>query len=404
MSGNAQVRCLTTMLKCALKGENIPQPQLEQIMQGVDEEQLYALARAHAVAPLVYEAWSEYPGTLPAVQKELQAYTMQIIGHSYRLLFYTKYLVGLLEQENLTVAVLKGVATAECYPQPELRKAGDVDLLFFSKEDCERAVVCLKRHGFVEHEEKLHLHHVAMLGAEGIEVELHSMMVEPFDHEQTNRVMMQCQQEAKAHVQRQLCMGVPLPVLTGAYHGFSLLLHLLQHFLTAGFGLKLLCDWVVFWEKQPPEVIGEEIGLIRAMKVEQFVAAVSGVCVRELGMDQKVAEPFLALGDPVVKEGAYLDQFFMDIVEAEEFGKSQKGRMLAIHDQGLSGYVRAFHHQMHLNYPKAGKCVFFWPVLWLFTLGRFLRNNRTIRKTTVKEILKSAGKRGKIVEKMHLFE
>lgn len=404
MSGNAQVRCLTTMLKCALKGETIPQPQLEQIMQGVDEEQLYALARAHAVAPLVCEVWSEYPETLPSVQKELQTYTMQIIGHSYRLLFYTKYLVGLLEQENLTVAVLKGVATAECYPQPELRKAGDVDLLFFSKEDCERAVACLKRHGFVEHEEKLHLHHVAMLGAEGIEVELHSMMVEPFDHEQTNRVMMQCQQEAKAHVQRQLCMGVPLPVLTGAYHGFSLLLHLLQHFLTAGFGLKLLCDWVVFWEKQPPEVIGEEIGLIRAMKVEQFVAAVSGVCVRELGMDQKVAEPFLALGDPVVKEGAYLDQFFMDIVEAEEFGKSQKGRMLAIHDQGLSGYVRAFHHQMHLNYPKAGKCVFFWPVLWLFTLWRFLRNNRTIRKTTVKEILKSAGKRGKIVEKMHLFE
>ena len=404
MMENAQVRCLTTLLQYALTGKEISEQQLEQLMQGVDEEKLFALARAHAVAPLIYDVWSAYPGLKPSVQSGMQAYTMKIVNHSYRLLFYTKYLVGLLEQEGLPVAVLKGVATGEFYPKPELRKAGDVDLMLFSEESCRRAVACLGQNGFREHEAGTHLHHVAMIGAEGIEVELHSMMVEPFDNEATNRVMMQYQKNAQAHVARQVCMGVALPVLAGAYHGLSLLLHLLQHFLTAGFGIKLLCDWVVFWEKQPPEVTEEMVEIIHALKVEQFVAAVTGICVRELGMEERAAGAFLALGEPAVKEPFYLDQFFTDIIEAEEFGKSDKGRMVAIHGTGLTGYVREFHHQMHINYPKAGKCVLCWPILWVMTLARFLRNNQKLRGTTVGEILKSAGKRGKIVEKMHLFK
>ena len=404
MTENTQIRCLTTMLTYALKGKKIPTPQLVELMQDVDEQALFELARAHAVAPLIYDVWNACPKMRTDVREKLQSYTTGIVGHSYRLLFYTKYLVGLLEEAGLPVAVLKGVATAEYYPQPELRKAGDVDLLLFTEENCAKAVECLKAQGFREHEESTHLHHVGMVGEEGIEVELHSMMVEPFDNEATNRVMMQYQKNAQAHVARQVCMGVALPVLAGAYHGLSLLLHLLQHFLTAGFGIKLLCDWVVFWEKQPPEVTEEMVEIIHALKVEQFVAAVTGICVRELGMEGCAAEAFLALGEPAVKEPFYLDQFFTDIIEAEEFGKSDKGRMVAIHGTGLTGYVREFHHQMHINYPKAGKCVLCWPILWVMTLARFLRNNQKLRGTTVGEILKSAGKRGKIVEKMHLFK
>lgn len=404
MIEDAQARCLMELLKYSLKQEKVPQEQWKHLMQGVDEEKLFALARAHAVAPLICEAWSDYPEMNPKVRAALHTQTAQTINRSYRLLFYTKYLVKLLEAEGLFVAVLKGVTTAEFFPQPELRKSGDVDLLLFSDESAERAVACLKKHGFKEDGPRLHLHHIGMIGEEGIEVELHSMMVEPFDNQATNQRVMQCMQAAKSSVRRQECMGVLLPALTGAYHGFELLLHLLQHFLTAGFGVKLLCDWVVFWEKQPPEVIAEAVGLVRMLRVEQFAAAVTGICVRDLGMDKHAAEPFLLPGDAVVCKNAYLDRFLKEIIDAEEFGKSDKGRMVAVHGSGLFAYVRAFHHQMNLNYPKAGKCPLFWPVLWLLTLVRFLHNNRTLRKTTVREVLRSAGARGQIVEKLHLFE
>ena len=404
MTENTQAHCLMTLLKYALKGKQMPQAKLEQLLKEADGDALYALARAHAVASLICEEWSAYPGLQPSVGQRLQSYTTQIISHSYRLLFYTKYLVGLLEEEGLSVAVLKGVSTAEFYPQPELRKSGDVDLLFFSGEDCVRAVACLKKHGLTEHNESVHVHHIGMQGAEGIQVELHSMMVEPFDNEVTNRTLLRLQKEAMTHIRRQSCMGVPLPVLSGEYHGCSLLLHLLQHFLTAGFGIKLLCDWVVFWDKQPPEVTSRMVEMIHALKVEQFAAVVTGVCVQKLGMENAATEAFLALGEPEVLAPAYLERFFQDIIEAEEFGKSDSGRMVAIHESGLSGYIRAFHHQMKLNYPKAGNYFFLWPALWVSTLLRFLHNNRTLRGTTVVEVLKSAAKRGEIVDKMHLFE
>lgn len=401
MAVDEQARCLMALLKYSLKRE---MPSGWAFMQGVDEQRLLSLARAHAVAPLICETWSAYPSGDSAVRHALQRQTGQAVMHSYRLLFYTKYLIGILQEDGIEAAVLKGVSTAEFFPQPELRKSADVDLLLFSDESVERAIACLKRHGFAEDGPRLHLHHVGMIGKARIEVELHSMMVEPFDNQATNERVTRCLREAKKSVRLQNCMGIPLPALTGAYHGFELLLHLLQHFLTAGFGIKLLCDWVVFWERQPREAALEAAQLARMLRVEQFAAAVSALCVRELGMDARAAEPFLAPGDAQVKEDAYLDLFLQEIIDAEEFGKSEKGRMVAIHGSGLSAYVRAFHHQMNLNFPKAGKCPLLWPALWTLTLQRFLHNNRTLRKTTVAEVMKSAGERGKLVERLRLFE
>ena len=89
---------------------------------------------------------------------------------------------------------------------------------------------------------------------------------------------------------------------------------------------------------------------------------------------------------------------------AEEFGKSSATRMVNLQGSKKSAYVKEFHHQMHLNFPKAGKCPLLWPVLWVITLVRFLVNNRRIRKVALKDVLKSAGDRGKLNEKLHIFE
>ena len=95
--------------------------------------------------------------------------------------------------------------------------------------------------------------------------------------------------------------------------------------------------------------------------------------------------------------------FMEELMDAEEFGKA-KNRMVALRGNGLFDYVREFHHQMHLNFPKAGKVFLFWPVLWTITLVRFLRNNKKVRSVSSKELFESAGKRGKIVKGMKLFQ
>ena len=92
-----------------------------------------------------------------------------------------------------------------------------------------------------------------------------------------------------------------------------------------------------------------------------------------------------------------------EILEAEEFGKSSKDRMVALRGSSLTDYVREFHHQMHLNFPKAGKCFLLWPALWVITLERFLRNNRKLRRVSTLDVMRKAGERGRIMRELKLF-
>ena len=77
--------------------------------------------------------------------------------------------------------------------------------------------------------------------------------------------------------------------------------------------------------------------------------------------------------------------------------------MVVLRGSGLKGYLREFHHQMHLNFPRAGKCFPLFPALWLVTLARFLRNNRKVRDVSLMQVLETADRRSRQMELLDLF-
>ena len=81
------------------------------------------------------------------------------------------------------------------------------------------------------------------------------------------------------------------------------------------------------------------------------------------------------------------EDFIKDIFAAGEFGQDKRQRMVAMRGTGISAYIREFHHQMHLNYPKAGSVFLLWPILWGMTLFRFLHNNHAVRGVKGREIV-----------------
>ena len=99
-----------------------------------------------------------------------------------------------------------------------------------------------------------------------------------------------------------------------------------------------------------------------------------------------------------------MKDFLEEILRSLEFGGVDVSRMVALRGTSILDLWREFHHQMHLNFPRAGKCVLFWPALWSITLWRFCRNNRKIRGTSAKQVIEEAKKRGKIAKKLHLFK
>jgi len=97
-------------------------------------------------------------------------------------------------------------------------------------------------------------------------------------------------------------------------------------------------------------------------------------------------------------------EFMLEIMEAEEFGKSSIDRMVTLRSTSSFEFFREFHHQMKLNYPVAGKWHVLWPLLWGITLMRFIINNYRIRKTSTIKILWKANQRSRKMKKIKLFK
>lgn len=364
----------------------------------MDWEVLCHMARRHGVLPLLYDSLAEDEHMSGRVREIVTEATRMAVRQSYRILFLCKYLIGRLEAEKMPVVLLKGVGTASFYLVPELRKTGDVDLLLTDPDCLDRASEILQSCGCTVSEHQPSLHHV-IFDMDGIEIELHTMLAEPFDNGGINQYLMEQLEDCGRNVVRADCMGVELPILGTGYHAYELLLHMLQHFLRSGFGLKLLCDWVVFWNRETTEEEHKKyLSLVEESGVRGFSDMVTLFCCAYLGLDRRKVEWMQIIGDYDVKG------FLKEILEAEEFGKSASDRMVIMRGDGVEDYVREFHHQMCLNFPRGSRFIPLWPALWVVTLVRFLVNNRKIRKVSARSILKKAGQRSRVMEQIGLWK
>lgn len=375
------------------------QPAKSDANQICDCNGLIRRCRNHSIIPIVYDVLKVQ--NITQEQKNgIRQSAQQSVRQNYHLLFETKNACSCLEAHNIEVAVLKGSATASYYPVPEYRKSGDIDLLLLDVSMLEQAKEVLSELGYTVNEEQRARHHVTFSNPSGIELELHTMLAEPFDNARMNRFMESLLAVIPEHVIDKEVLGVNLPMLSDGFHAYELLLHMLQHFLRSGFGMKLLCDWTFFWNRKVEE---QEFyiytSLIKESGLQGFSDMITSLCVLYLGLPKTCV---LCEHSTLVEENI-AEGFMQDILSAEEFGKAEKSRMVAMRGDSATDYMREFQHQMHLNFPKAGKCIIIWPVLWMVTLHRFLRNNRKIRGISTISIMKKAGDRSRRMRTLHLF-
>ncbi len=391
---------------CGLLDAALHAGEAPKLPQGEEAVGLVEMADRHSVLPLLYDAVcgeDAASGADGGLRETVRRKSQSTVRQNYHLLFLTRFVVRTLAESGISCIVLKGCSAAAYYPVPELRKSGDVDLLLENGEKAEAALRCLEKHGFYMAKEQHANHHLVCVSPDGISVELHMSLTEAFDDPRINRRIATLQEELFLHFREEAVMGIRLPVPEKPYFAFCLLLHMLQHFLRSGFGLKLLCDWTAFLESG---CSGEEQQTLKRLLAETgtagFCATVTGVCVRYLGLSEEKAA-FLTAGNGAAKT-AELKEFFREILEAEEFGKAEKERMVALRGSRLSDYLREFHHQTLLTYREASRRPLLLPFYWMRMLTGFLHRNRKLRGVSSAAVLKKAAQRGKLVEKMHLFQ
>ncbi len=387
------------------KDENMLLKILADELQGIEDDtlaedvswqSLFDMAGKHSVLSLLYRKVMESP----LEENEKSAWISKIrkvVLQNYHLLFTAKYLVRILQDNDIPCVLLKGAGIAEYFPVPELRKSGDIDILILGEDSKKKSEHVLLEHGFVKSKEQHATHHTVWFSPEGIEVEVHTRLAEAYNHSSVNTYIDGLLGEIHNTICVKELMGVELPVLADGFQAYHLLLHMLTHYLHAGFGLRLLCDWVVFWNQSIEKKEFQRYKkLVAESGLQVFSNMITSVCVY-----------FLGLRDPgldVLESREKAEMFLKDVMEAEEFGSSDSDRMLVVNGTGIRDYAKEFHHQMQINHPRCGKIWLLWPVLWIVTLIRFVINNHKLRKTNSWKILKKTHERSRRIQELQLFE
>lgn len=360
-------------------------------------EQVLILADRHEVLPLLASVL-DADRMLADQRLAVQEKTARTVHKGIQLQVLNASITTLLEKEGILAVTMKGSAVSRLYPVPEFRKTSDIDLFVADGKDARRAVQILCKNGFSISEKWHAQHHVVLISDKKEVVELHTAWTEPFQDRRLNQYLKAVQRESGRHCHLVDCQGFRIYAYDTAWQGYHLLLHMLQHFLGSGFGLRNLCDWVVLWEQcDDVKARNDFWKLVCESGTADFAEAVTVLCTRFLGLTPEKC--------PIPAENVAMDQdvadaLLRDILDAGEFGYSEAERMVGMDGNSLKAYLREFHHQMHISFPRAGRMVFLWPILWCATLLRFLINNQKLHRPPLSAIMKKAGKRGVLVSRV----
>ena len=363
------------------------------------------LLEYHAILPVCYDVLST---------AEIDRRDMDYVGavckrtalQSYRLLFLTRYYVDILKKAGIGVAVLKGISIGCDYPAFELRKSGDIDLYLTDGDDIKEAELVMCRGGARKSDEQHGGHHVAFVDGEtGIEIELHTAFIGGTGSRAMDRAILEAEEQLSDEIADVRVLGdMELPMLPPHGQALQLLLHMLSHFTGTGFGLRLLLDWVYFWTGDGRKAaIAEYLRLVRDIGLTKFSDVVTAACTGSLSLDLEVAELLLSdewVAKPKEERESMVDMFMDEVFASEEFGRSDGSRTVIPKRKGIVGLISQFHEQMKFNFKRASRIVILWPLLYIATFFIFLRNNRTIRHTSVSEVIRTAKKRREMFDEL----
>lgn len=356
--------------------------------------QLLALARQHKILPPIYEFLCRHDIPFPEEQKALLTTEISTYVLSYcQMSFFTKYVCDLLTKAKLPFVLLKGMTLAELYPKPEYRRFGDVDILVNDDTFFAQAAALLAQEGFRRQQSTgdHHLEYTITRNGRTYLLELHRYAISGQNSDTLNPSINQ--------IYDNVSLLEPLPATLELLY---LLLHMLQHLLDAGFGVKLLCDWVLYLEARGTDIDNQKLTeILRKLHLTTFAQGITEFCARYLGL-QYIPDCLRSSLSPS-KRNKICEILAEDIFSGGEYGSTDSSRMIIMKNSGhLTDYCRELHRQARKGFPSASRFPLCWPFLWLITGGRFLYNNRHLRHASTRQILKTTKKRQSILHTLDI--
>ncbi len=368
-------------MKAAVRGQQVSWAAGE--MTASQWDSLFAMASAHHVLPLVFEAVYSCPAAASCPdlalmkQQAIATVMLQTVKTDGFLTLY-KY----LRSRGLHPMLIKGLVCRDLYPQPDHRLSSDEDLLVDSREfsACQQA---LADYGMLSGGGDAYEVPYTKAGTP-LYIELHRSLFPPENeaYGDLNRYFSDIHSRAVPIT----IQGTQLLTMPATDHLFYLILHAFKHFLHSGFGIRQVCDICLFAESYGGHVDWERLlDNCRAVRAHLFASAIFRIGRKHLGFTSA------GMHLPAVWKALKVDENLLleDLLDAGVYGSSSKNRQhsssmtlnaVAAGKKGRSArLLRTVFPQardLQGRFPYLKEKPWLLPMAWAQRLGKYTRESR----------------------------
>ncbi len=374
-----------------------------------DWQKLFSMAKIHSVLPMFYEAVYASPSlqqlNVPFVVLAKRQVMQQVMMQTMRTNEFLE-LNKKLQATGVRPLVVKGIICRNLYPQPDYRQSGDEDVLVPAEqfETCHRV---MKEFGMqtTEDEKDLSAAYEIPYRKMGspLYIELHRHLFPPESdaYGDMNRFFEGVFDRAIVED----IQGVPVYSMGYTDHLFYLICHAFKHFLHSGFGIRQVCDIVMFANQYGRQIDWVQVlNDCKEINADQFAAALFQIGYKYLVFDPKQAAypdewnnikvnemPML---EDLLSSGIYGDanmsrkhssNITLDAVAAQKQGRKAKGNMISSVFPSVS--------QLESRYPYLKKHPYFLPIAWCSRLWKYSKETKCSQNNNAAEALKIGNER-----------
>lgn len=279
--------CFLNSLRCAMQGHGLD---TDPGLSPEEWDAFFTLAETHKVLPLVFEAVHNLPElqTYPSLPMLKRTVYRQVMIQTQKTAEFLA-LIRTLSDAGLQPLVVKGLLCRRLYPQPDHRSSSDEDLLIPTNQLPLYHKVLTDaglQTNQTDMDDSYEIPYRQPGGVLYIELHKHLFPPDSVSYGDLNRFFRNPESDCRYII----VDGTKLRTLSPTDHLFYLICHAFKHFLHSGFGIRQVCDIVLFASAWGKEIqwskVEENCRRIRAFR---FAAALFRIGKTYLDFDAQAA-------------------------------------------------------------------------------------------------------------------
>lgn len=394
------------ILKAALEGECLTDAG---DVTKAQWDEIFRMAEAHKVIPLVYQAAYDRmdPDAAARIRSRVRKMVMLQALKTHEFL----QLIHKMREAGCEPIVVKGLVCRNLYPQPDLRPSSDEDILIPEDQfaDCCRVLREFGMDTDIPEDKWPEYFEVTFQKKDSpLYLEVHKSLFSP-------------QSEAYGHwncffenARECAIRDAEVLTLSDTDHLFYLLCHAFKHFIHSGFGIRQVCDIVLYANKKGQSVDWKQVyDNCCKIRAEYFAAALFRIGERYLGFDP-VKAGYPAFWHELPAEET---DMLMDLLSAGVYGSATKSRVHSSNltlnavsadrqgrrGKGLKTSLFPSAQDLSGRYPYLEKRPWLLPVAWTGRILSYLKETGKTRDNSAAQSLQIGRERIELLRKYRVI-